>query len=169
MLIAKVGLDGHDRGAKVIATAFADIYRVETFPSAEPALAAMQAGLPDLALLDIGLPGMDREHVFRTIALNKRAGSDSSIVSIFVPFPDNELTKSLLAKGMIDSTDIKYSKGTAPNVEIAEMSAEEIVGLFRTFNIYTKVPRALYPLIRPLERDNRVTRAARQLLIRFLR
>ncbi len=117
----------------------------------------------------IGLPGMDREHVFRTIALNKRSGSDSSIVSIFVPFPDNELTKFLLARGMIRTTDIKYSKGTAPNVEIAEMSAEEIVGLFRTFNIYTKVPRALYPLIRPLERENRVTRTARKVLIHFLR
>ncbi|BBO78123.1 acetoacetate metabolism regulatory protein AtoC [Desulfosarcina widdelii] len=42
-----------------IATAFADAYRIETFPSAEPALAAMQASLPDLVLLDIGLPGMD--------------------------------------------------------------------------------------------------------------
>jgi len=42
-----------------ITTAFADTYRIETFPSAEPALAAMQANLPDLVLLDIGLPGMD--------------------------------------------------------------------------------------------------------------
>jgi len=42
-----------------IATAFADTYRIETFPSAESALSAMQAGLPDLVLLDIGLPGMD--------------------------------------------------------------------------------------------------------------
>ncbi|WP_319523611.1 sigma-54 dependent transcriptional regulator [Breoghania sp.] len=42
-----------------IATAFADTYCIETFPSAETALAAMQASLPDLVLLDIGLPGMD--------------------------------------------------------------------------------------------------------------
>lgn len=42
-----------------IATAFADIYRIDTFPLAEPALEAMQASLPDLVLLDIRLPGMD--------------------------------------------------------------------------------------------------------------
>ncbi len=31
MLVVKMGQDGHDRGAKVIATAFADLVRKVTF------------------------------------------------------------------------------------------------------------------------------------------
>ena len=42
-----------------IAMALEETYRIETFAEAEPAIAAMEKGLPDLVLLDIGLPGMD--------------------------------------------------------------------------------------------------------------
>jgi len=42
-----------------IAMALEETYRIETFAEAEPAMAAMETGPPDLVLLDIGLPGMD--------------------------------------------------------------------------------------------------------------
>jgi two-component system response regulator AtoC len=42
-----------------IAMALEETYRIETFAEAEPAMAAMEKGPPDLVLLDIGLPGMD--------------------------------------------------------------------------------------------------------------
>ncbi|BBO70842.1 acetoacetate metabolism regulatory protein AtoC [Desulfosarcina alkanivorans] len=42
-----------------IAMALADVYRIETFDAAEPAISAMETKPPDLVLLDIGLPGMD--------------------------------------------------------------------------------------------------------------
>ena len=34
-------------------------YKIEAFPTAETAIDAIKANLPDLVLLDIGLPGMD--------------------------------------------------------------------------------------------------------------
>lgn len=42
-----------------IAMALEEVYRIETFDSAEPAISAMETDPPDLVLLDIGLPGMD--------------------------------------------------------------------------------------------------------------
>jgi DNA-binding response OmpR family regulator len=42
-----------------IQSAMGDDYHVKTFGSAEDALKGMETELPDLVLLDIGLPGMD--------------------------------------------------------------------------------------------------------------
>jgi DNA-binding NtrC family response regulator len=38
--------------------AFDGVYHTEAFPNAEEAIESMQSGLPDLVMLDIGLPGM---------------------------------------------------------------------------------------------------------------
>jgi anaerobic magnesium-protoporphyrin IX monomethyl ester cyclase len=117
----------------------------------------------------IGLPGMDRKHVFETIKLNKEAKPNSSIVSIFIPFPDNELTKTLIRKGLIKSTEIKSHLGTTPNIEIKEMNEKEIIGLFNTFNLYVKAPTFLYPVIRVLESQNLFANFARKMLYKFVR
>lgn len=42
-----------------IASSIEGNYRIETFENAETALSAMEKSVPDLVLLDIGLPGMD--------------------------------------------------------------------------------------------------------------
>lgn len=101
----------------------------------------------------IGLPGMDRGHIFKTIALNKRANPNSSMATIFMAFPDAELTKAIIKQGLIKKSDIKVSTGFYPTIDIKEMSREEIEGLFRTFSIYIKMPKILYPLIRLFEKD----------------
>jgi DNA-binding NtrC family response regulator len=41
-----------------ITTALEDLYKIDTFPTAEDALKAIKKKAPDLVLLDIGLPGM---------------------------------------------------------------------------------------------------------------
>lgn len=117
----------------------------------------------------IGLPGMDRKHVFETIKLNKKAKPNSSIVSIFIPFPDNELTKTLIQKGLIKNTEIKSHLGTVPNVEIKEIREEEIIGLFNTFNLYIKLPGWLYPFIKILESQNYFTNFARKFIYKIIR
>ncbi len=50
-----------------IAMALEETYRIETFASAEAAIAAMGTDPPDLVLLDIGLPGMDGIHALEEI------------------------------------------------------------------------------------------------------
>lgn len=117
----------------------------------------------------IGLPGMDRKHVFATIKLNKEAKPNSSIISIFIPFPDNDLTKALIKKGLIDTTEIKSHLGTTPNIEIKDMKEKEIIGLFNTFNLYVQLPTFLYPVIRLLEGQNMFANFARKLAYKFVR
>ena len=61
ILIAKPGLDGHDRGAKVMARAFRDAgFEVIEAASGGEALELLQAGITlDALLTDIRLPGAD--------------------------------------------------------------------------------------------------------------
>ena len=59
MLVAKLGQDGHDRGAKVIATAFADIgFDVDIGPLFQtPEEAARQAIENDVHVVGVSSPG----------------------------------------------------------------------------------------------------------------
>ncbi len=52
-------VDDEDTVRNGIATALESDYRVKAFATAESALEAMEQGVPDLMLLDIGLPGLD--------------------------------------------------------------------------------------------------------------
>lgn len=52
-------VDDEESLAKGIALGLPEEYQTRSFTSAEAALESMEKGLPDLVLLDIGLPGMD--------------------------------------------------------------------------------------------------------------
>ena len=72
-----------------IQLALEDRYRVETFATAESALASMTRDRPDLILLDVGLPGIDgiealaeiKRHCPQTlVVVDRRAGSQQHLV-----------------------------------------------------------------------------------------
>jgi radical SAM superfamily enzyme YgiQ (UPF0313 family) len=115
----------------------------------------------------IGIPGMDREHVFKTIELNRKANPNSTIVGIFIPFPDAELTKKLVSMGMLNE-DAIVTNGMYPTVKIDDMTDEEINGLFNTFNLYIKFPKFTWSFIRKLEKDNIVSRFVRKTIYKIL-
>jgi len=117
----------------------------------------------------IGLPGMDRKHVFETIRLNKMAEPNSSIVSVFIPFPDNTLTCSLVSKGLIRQEDIVVGSGAAPTVDIKDMGRDEIAGLLAAFNLYVRLPEFMYPLISLLEKRTYLTDFLRRVFYRLIR
>ncbi len=117
----------------------------------------------------IGVPGMDRKHVFETIKLNKLAKPNSAILSIFIPFPDNKLTNSLIEKGLIDPSKIEVADGNVQTMEIGDMSREEIEGLYKTFNLYLKFPKWTFPFIRLLEFSNPITNFIRSLLLKYMK
>ena len=117
----------------------------------------------------IGMPGMDRKHVFETIKLNKEAGPSSSIVSVFIPYLDNDMTKKLVQDGLLNPAKIRVSNGLYPTVEIDAMSSKEISGLYNTFNIYMKFPKWAYSLVKILENGNFMTTAIRKIIYTMMR
>jgi radical SAM superfamily enzyme YgiQ (UPF0313 family) len=116
----------------------------------------------------LGIPGMDRNHIFKTIKLNKAARPHSSLVSVLIPFPDTEITKNLLKDRIIKEEDINIGTGLYPTLDIKDMTRKEINGLFNTFNLYVKFPRILYPFIRLLEKENKITISIRKFLYKLL-
>ena len=85
VLIAKVGLDGHDRGAKVVATAFTDLgFDVDIAPLFQtPAEAAKQAVENDVHILGVSsLAAGHKTLVPQVIAELKKYGREDIMVIV---------------------------------------------------------------------------------------
>ncbi len=98
IMVAKLGQDGHDRGAKVIATAFADLgFDVDIGPLFQtPAEAARQAAENDVHILGISsLAAGHKTLVPQTIAELKKLGRDDILVVVggVIPQQDYDFLK----------------------------------------------------------------------------
>jgi anaerobic magnesium-protoporphyrin IX monomethyl ester cyclase len=107
----------------------------------------------------IGFPWETREDIFKTIELNRICNADSIYPQIFYPIEGCDLKKRCIEKGMynIENESVYSQINDVGNVSILEnlsIGREEIHGLLRTFYLYVKMPKALYPMIRLLEADN---------------
>ena len=83
IMIAKLGQDGHDRGARVIATSFADIgFDVDIGPLFQtPEEAAHQAAINDVHILGVSsLAGGHKTLIPETMAALKKIGRDDILV-----------------------------------------------------------------------------------------
>ncbi len=94
-MVAKLGQDGHDRGAKVIATSFADLgFDVDIGPLFQtPAEAARQATENDVHILGISsLAAGHKTLVPQTIAELKKLGREDILVVVggVIPAQDYE-------------------------------------------------------------------------------
>ena len=122
MLICKLGQDGHDRGAKVIATAFADIgFDVDIGPLFQtPDEAVREAIENDVHVIGISSQAAGHKTLVpQVIAGLKKAGADDIIVICggVIPPQDHE---ALLGGGV--------SAVFAPGTNILE-AAEEVLGI----------------------------------------
>ncbi|MCB9355570.1 MAG: methylmalonyl-CoA mutase [Lewinellaceae bacterium] len=98
IMVAKLGQDGHDRGAKVIATAFADLgFDVDIGPLFQtPAEAARQAAENDVHILGISsLAAGHKTLVPQTIAELKKLGREDILVVVggVIPQQDYDFLK----------------------------------------------------------------------------
>jgi methylmalonyl-CoA mutase len=99
IMVAKLGQDGHDRGAKVIATSFADLgFDVDIGPLFQtPKEAAIQAAENDVHILGISsLAAGHKTLVPETINALKEIGCDDIMVVVggIIPEQDHQMLKS---------------------------------------------------------------------------
>jgi len=124
MMVVKLGQDGHDRGAKVIATAFADIgFDVDVGPLFQtPEEAARQAIENDVHVVGISSQAAGHKTLVPALiqALKEQGGSDIMVVCGGVIPPQDY--PQLRADGVVAI----YGPGT--NIP---MAAAEILGLIR--------------------------------------
>jgi methylmalonyl-CoA mutase len=127
IMIAKLGQDGHDRGAKIIATSFADIgFDVDMGPLFQtPEEAARQAAENDVHILGISsLAAGHKTLVPNTIAALRAIGREDIIVVV---------------GGVIPSQDYQflYDQGVAaifgPGTIVAEAAAEILTLMIKGF------------------------------------
>ena len=93
IMVAKLGQDGHDRGAKIIATAFADLgFDVDIGPLFQtPAEAARQAAENDVHILGISsLAAGHKTLVPQTLAELKALGRDDILVVVGGVIPQQD-------------------------------------------------------------------------------
>jgi methylmalonyl-CoA mutase len=126
ILIAKLGQDGHDRGAKVIATAFADAgFDVDVGPLFQtPTEAARMAAENDVHVLGIStLAGAHKTLVPETIAELGRLGRSDILVFVggVIPPADREVLRRTGVAGIF-----------GPGTVVAKSAQEILAALART-------------------------------------
>ncbi len=125
IMVAKLGQDGHDRGAKVIATSFADLgFDVDIGPLFQtPAEAARQAAENDVHILGVSsLAAGHKTLVPQTIEELKKLGRDDILVVVGGVIPAQDY-------------DFLYDKGVAgifgPGTRIANAARQILQVLIR--------------------------------------
>jgi len=122
ILVAKLGQDGHDRGAKVIATAFADLgFDVDIGPLFQtPAEAARQAAENDVHILGISsLAAGHKTLVPQTVEELKKLGRPDILVVVggVIPHQDYDFLKKTGAAAV-------FGPGT-----VVAKAAQELLGV----------------------------------------
>lgn len=112
----------------------------------------------------LGIPGETRKHIFQTIELNRKCKPASSSVVFLNPYPGTKIREFAISKGYMSPTD--YVKGDFYDVPLnmPQISERELKGLLKTFYVYTKVPKILFPVVRFCENDNKIA----NLIFKFL-
>lgn len=103
----------------------------------------------------IGYPMETRSLIMDTIEFNRKIkNADSKSCSIFSPFHGTALRDLAIEKGYLDESAISPSNTDISILRMPQLSSNQILGLRRTFNLYCKVPKKLFPLLKICENDN---------------
>lgn len=112
-------------------------------------------GIRTSSLNMIGIPFETRRNVFETIELNKMAGVKNSCVNILQCWSGTKIKKLAIAEGFLNPREkgVDYTKSYL-DMPKPYLSKEDIMALDKTFNLYRKVPKVLYPLVKLCEKDS---------------
>lgn len=106
----------------------------------------------------IGLPWQDRKGVFETIELNRIIRPARTNICIFIPFVGTKLRERLVNEGYIDESTLLGDETLCTVKVPCDMNKEEICGLYKTFNLYCRVPKSIFPLLRACEKESMFSR-----------
>ncbi|TRZ53483.1 MAG: radical SAM protein [Dehalococcoidia bacterium] len=115
----------------------------------------------------IGLPFETRENIFDTIELNRRCKPATSSVVFLEPYPKTEIHTIGVDNGFIEPGYIPVYGFLTPHIKEKLISHQELNGLLKTFTIYTRVPRLLYPLVKICEKDNLISNWIFKVLVKL--
>ena len=115
----------------------------------------------------IGLPFETRENIFETIELNRKSRPDTSSVVFLEPYPNTGIYSVSIENGYIEPGYVPTYDFFTPHIKEKLISHKELKGLIKTFTLYTKVPRLLFPLVRICEQDNLISNSLFRILIKF--
>jgi len=117
----------------------------------------------------IGLPFETRKTVFETIKLNRQAKPSTCVINIFYPYFGTKLRDVCIDLGFMEKNVKMVNLQDDSVLDMPQMSKSEICSLHKTFLLYVKLPRFLYPLIYLSEFENVFARELFKLLINFMK
>ena len=124
-----------------------------------------EVGIEARAYNIIGAPFETRETIMKTIELNRTIQADSSSLAIYIPFPGSELRNLCVEQGLFKEGQKIRGDGTIPNIKSATLTDDEIIGLFKTFTLYLKVPKELFPVVKLTEENSEFSERLRKIMM----
>jgi len=101
----------------------------------------------------IGFPTETRDMIFDTIRLDRALNPHGVMVSFFSPYKGATLRDMCQELGYIEDEDIAMDYRLGPTMDMPQMSADELVGLHRTFPLYVKFPEDEWKHIAAAEKN----------------
>ncbi len=102
----------------------------------------------------VGFPMETRELFFETVELNRKLGAHNYIINIFCAYGGTKLHELCVKKGYISKDSIAGDYRCDAELDMPQLSKEEIKGLQRTFPLYAKFPKNRWSEIRRAEKFN---------------
>ncbi|MFH0840018.1 MAG: radical SAM protein [Candidatus Omnitrophota bacterium] len=105
----------------------------------------------------IGIPHETRENIFESIELNRKAKPTSTTLTFLHPYRGTGLRSLCIKEKFFDPSREKEYENVyrvESCLNLPTISNKELRGLFKTFQLYFKLPKIFYPLIRIAEGDS---------------
>ncbi len=125
-----------------------------------------EVGIQGSAFSMIGLPYETRKNIFETIELNRRAKVNNANPCIFIPFKGTDLYDLCLKENFLKDPHFEVETYYDSVLEMPQLSRKQIRGLRRTFLLYLRYPKLMYPIIRLAEGENPLSRAIHKFLMK---
>lgn len=113
------------------------------------------SGVRVCANIIIGFPDETRKNIFNSINLVREAKPDSSMIHLFQPYNKTPLRDRCEELKIIDK-DYICGDYRIESISTNVLSAEDLLGLQRTFNLYVDLPKRRWPEIEEAEKNDRL-------------